>query len=103
MRHTRKDYDMLKLKLISSVLPEDIAVLRDPIMVFLNISPQATLAHITTTHGTLDNNDYAQLTAALNTAMTTNDAISDIVAWHRHIHEQFSTSGQALSEYRKMR
>ena len=101
MRQTRKDYDMLKLKLISSVLPEDIAALRDPTMAFLNISPQAILAHITTIHGTLDNNDYAQLTAVLNTAMATNDTISGIIARHRHIHEQFSTSGQALSEYQK--
>lgn len=101
MRYTRENYDMLKLKLISSILPEDIAAIRDPIMAFLHISPQTILAHVTTIHGTLDNSDYAQLTAILSTAMATNDTISGIVARHRHIHEQFSTSSQALSEYQK--
>lgn len=33
--------------------------------------------------------------------MVTNDTISGIVARHRHIHEQFATSRQALSEYQK--
>ena len=101
VRHTRENYDILKQKLISSILPEDIAALRDPTMAFLHISPQAILAHVTMTHGTLDNNDYAQLTAILNTAMATTDTISGIVARHRHIHEQFATSSQTLSEYQK--
>ena len=92
---------MLKLKLISSVLPKDIAALRDPTMAFLHIPPQAILAHVTTTHGTLDKNDYAQLTVLLNAAMATTDTLSGIVARHRHIHEQFSTSRQTLSEYQK--
>ena len=59
------------------------------------------MAHITAIHGTLDNNDYAQLKVILNTAMAANDTISGIVARHRHIHEQFATSRQALSEYQK--
>ena len=101
MRHTRENYDLLKLKLTSSVLPDDIAALRDPTMAFLHISPQAILAHVTTTHGTLENNDYAQLTVILNTAMATTDTLSGIVARHRHIHEQFSVSRQTLSEYQK--
>ena len=101
MRHIRESYDTLKLKLINSILPEDIATLRDPTMAFLHILPRTILAHVTAIHGTLDNNDYAQLTATLSTAMASHDTISGIVARHRHIHEQFSTSRQALSEYQK--
>ena len=101
MRHTRDSYDGLKTKLIASILPDDIAVLRNPATAFLYISPRAILAHITTLHGTLDNNDYVQLTATLGTVMANSDTISGIVARHRHIHEQFSTSNQPLSEYQK--
>ena len=70
-------------------------------MAFLHISLKAILAHATTTHGALDNNDYAQLTVILNTAMATTDTLSGILAPHRHIHEQFSVSRQTLSEYQK--
>ena len=101
LRHTRESYDMLKTKLIGGILPEDIVALRDPTIAFLHIHPQTILAHITAIHGTLDNNDYAQLTVTLNTAMAANDTISGIVARHRHIHEQFAISSQALPEYQK--
>ena len=53
LRHTRESYDMLKTKLIGSILPEVIAALRDPTMAFLHIHPQTILAHITAIHGTL--------------------------------------------------
>ena len=101
LKHIRENYDALKLRLINSVAADDIAILRDPTTAFLNVTPQAILEHIATLHGRLDNNDYAQLISTLQTAMTPTDTISGIVARHRHIHEQFHTSNQALPEYHK--
>lgn len=101
LKYTRENYDTLKLRLITSVSADDIAILRNPTTAFLHVTPQAIMAHIATLHGTLDNNDYAQLILTLSTAMTTADTISGIVARHRHIHDQFRNSNQTLSEYQK--
>ena len=94
-------YDALKLRLITSVAADDIAILRNPTTAFLHVTPEQLLAHITILHGTLDNTDYTQLTLTLSTTMTTTDTISGIVARHRQIHDQFQTSNQAFSEYQK--
>ena len=101
LKHVRENYDMLKLRLINSVATDDIAILRNPTTAFLNVNPQAILEHISTLHGRLDNNDYVQLIATLQTLMTPSDTISGMVARHRHIHEQFQSSNQPLSEYQK--
>ena len=101
LKYTRENYDLLKLRLITSVSADDIAILRNPITAFLHVTPQAIMEHISILHGTLDNNDYAQLITMLTSAMTTADTISGIVARHRQIHEQFQNSNQPLSEYQK--
>ena len=101
LKHVRENYDALKLQLINSVSADDIAILRNPTTAYLHVTPQAILVHISALHGTLDNNDYVQLTLTLQALMTTTDTISGIVARHRHIHEQFQSSNQALSEYQK--
>jgi hypothetical protein len=90
-----KNYDALKLRLITSLAADDIAILRNPTMAFLHVTPEHLLAHITTLHGTL------QPLLILPTTMTTADTISGIIARHRHIHDQFQTSNQAFSEYQK--
>ena len=101
LKYIRENYDLLKLRLITSVSADDIAILRNPTTAFLHVTPQAIMEHISILHGTLDNNDYAQLITTLTTAMTSADTISGIVARHRQIHEQFQNSNQSLSEYQK--
>ena len=61
----REMYDALKLRLITSVAVDDIAILRNPTIAFLHVTPEQLLAHIAILHGTLDNTDYTQLTLTL--------------------------------------
>lgn len=101
LKYNRESYDTLKIRLISSVPADDIAILRNSTTAFLHVTPQAIMEHISMLHGTLDNNDYTQLVLTLTTAMTSSDTISGIVARHRHIHDQFQSSNQSFSEYQK--
>lgn len=101
LKYIRENCNTLKLRLITSVSANDVAILRNPITAFLHATPQAIMKHISALHRTLGNNDYAQLMLTFITAMPTADAISGIVAQHRHIHEQFHNSNQPLSEYQK--
>ena len=69
LEYIRENNDTLKLRLITSVSADDIAILRNPITAFLHVTPQAIMEHISALHGTLDNNDYAQLMLTLTTAI----------------------------------
>ena len=80
IRFIREHNDLLKAKLITSILSDDLAALRDPVTAYLHVTPQTILAHITSMHGTLDNNDYVQLTAVLSTPMVSSNTLSGIIA-----------------------
>jgi hypothetical protein len=51
LKYIRKNYDLLKLRLITSVSADDIAILRNPTRAFLHVTPQAIMEHISILHG----------------------------------------------------
>ena len=92
---------LMKTKIVTTLPPDDLSELRDPMHGMHSVTSAQIFAHYEAKYGTLNVADYDIIYARLQAPKLPGDSYSTLAEIHRDLHALLRTSGQPTPELQK--